>query len=329
MQRTPIGNALPACRRVLALGLTLLLSGCATLMTEKSQTVRVNTVPAGRSIYYQGTRVADGEYVSVRRDYRTPTFGLEPGEKPQTVDMDYSVEPWVIGDAGLAVFFIIPGVIAGGLDIATGAWRKLESTQVIDIETARAEAAEEKEAEESRDADKDSGQSRVKEASPAMKQNVEPAPVEPSKPSRSPSSPESAPRDPAPADDASKQASHMAEDYEPEEGIVSWYDPPRGHKTASGDPFDPDAMTAAHRTLPFGTRVRVTRLDTNYSVVVTINDRGPEVEGRIIDLARRPAETLGLPDVGIAPCRIEVISLPTRQDSGSRDFPNGPAKAAS
>lgn len=300
MPSTRSGYSRVRARRLVSVWLAVSLSGCATLMTEKSQTVRVSTVPSGRSVYYQGSPVRDGDYVKVRRDFRTPRFGLERGEEPAAVDMEYSAEPWIIGDAGLALFFIIPGVIAGGVDVATGAWRKLESTQVIDIETARAAIEEEaKDREETRE---------IKRAPAGMKQQVEagaqdtrrdrdvPEAAEPDASSPTVSSPDPEPRTP--------------EDYAPEEGIVSWYDPEEGYTTASGEPFDPRAMTAAHRTLPFGTRVRVTRLDTNYSVVVTVNDRGPAVEGRIIDLARRPAEKLGLPDVGIAPCRVEVVGLP-------------------
>lgn len=302
-----IGNLLSACRRVLALGLSVLLSGCATLMTEKTQTVRVNTVPAGRAIYYQGAPVADGDSVVVRRDFRPPAFELEPGDNPRTFEMDYSVDPWVIGDAGLAIFFILPGVIAGGLDVATGAWRKLEPAQIIDIDAALAEAEEKDASGEEPRTVHQQDPADLKEASPSMKQRVEPAaerytPSEPSSVSKTKSdAPVQTFPDPAPA---------TPEPYQPEEGIVSWYDHSTGHKTASGEAFDPEGMTAAHRTLPFGTRVRVTRLDTNYSVVVTINDRGPFIEGRIIDLAPRPAEKLGLPAVGIAPCRVEVLSPP-------------------
>ena len=93
-----------------------------------------------------------------------------------------------------------------------------------------------------------------------------------------------------------------------EEGIVSWYGEPQ--LTATGARFNPEAMTAAHKTLPFGTVVRVTRLDNRKSVVVTINDRGPYIRGRIIDVARRPARKLDLIYKGIAPCRVEVIRLP-------------------
>lgn len=94
----------------------------------------------------------------------------------------------------------------------------------------------------------------------------------------------------------------------PQEGVVSWYDECK--RTAMGTSFDPEAMTAAHRTLPFGTKVKVTRLDVGKSVVVTINDRGPFIRGRIIDVARAPARALGLIERGIAPCRVEILNLP-------------------
>ena len=77
--------------------------------------------------------------------------------------------------------------------------------------------------------------------------------------------------------------------------------------TATGEHFDRRAMTAAHNTLPIGTRVRVTRNYTGKSVVVRINDRGPYKPGRIIDLSERAAENLGLTSIGVAPVRLEVL----------------------
>ena len=77
--------------------------------------------------------------------------------------------------------------------------------------------------------------------------------------------------------------------------------------TATGERFDPSGMTAAHRTLPFGTRVRVTRVDTGNSVVVRINDRGPFKPGRVIDLSEGAAENLGITGVGLAEVRLEVL----------------------
>jgi rare lipoprotein A len=101
--------------------------------------------------------------------------------------------------------------------------------------------------------------------------------------------------------------------YEVEEGIVSWYGFDHiGRKTATGAMFNPEALTAAHKSLPFGAIVRVTRLDTGADVLVTIDDRGPYVDGRIIDLAKRPADLLGLRVDGIAPCRVEVLAYPMK-----------------
>jgi rare lipoprotein A len=79
-------------------------------------------------------------------------------------------------------------------------------------------------------------------------------------------------------------------------GMASWY--AEGARTASGVRFNPNAMTAAHRTLPFGTRVLVTARATGRTVTVTINDRGPFVGGRVIDLSREAARQLGLGGVG-------------------------------
>jgi rare lipoprotein A len=88
-------------------------------------------------------------------------------------------------------------------------------------------------------------------------------------------------------------------------GLASYYG--SGEVTATGEKFDPKGMTAAHRTLPFGTRVRVTRVDTGNSVVVRINDRGPFKPGRIIDLSEGAAEDLDMTRVGLAEVRLDVL----------------------
>ena len=91
-------------------------------------------------------------------------------------------------------------------------------------------------------------------------------------------------------------------------GTASWYgDAFAGRPTASGVPFDPGALTAAHRTLPFGTIVKVTRLDTGKSVTVVINDRGPYSGGRVLDLSEAAAQALGMIDDGTAPVKITVV----------------------
>lgn len=94
-----------------------------------------------------------------------------------------------------------------------------------------------------------------------------------------------------------------------EEGLASWYgEPYHGRPTASGPIYDQHALTAAHRTLPFGTRIAVTRLDTGRRVEVVVNDRGPFVAGRIVDVSRAAAERLQLIGPGVARVRIEVLA---------------------
>jgi len=88
-------------------------------------------------------------------------------------------------------------------------------------------------------------------------------------------------------------------------GRASWY--ALTSRTASGERCDPGAMTAAHRTLPFGTRVKVENLKTGKSVVVRINDRGPYVGGRIIDLTKAAAHKLGIVASGTAQVRVTVL----------------------
>jgi rare lipoprotein A len=89
-------------------------------------------------------------------------------------------------------------------------------------------------------------------------------------------------------------------------GQASYYaDSLQGNKTASGEPYDKNAMTAAHRTLEFGTQVKVTYLKTGKSVEVRINDRGPHVPSRIIDLSGAAAEQLGLKNDGVGEVSIE------------------------
>lgn len=92
-------------------------------------------------------------------------------------------------------------------------------------------------------------------------------------------------------------------------GVASYYsDSLQGASTASGEPFGQQALTAAHPDLPFGTRVRVSRADTGQSVEVLINDRGPFVKGRIIDLSKRAAKKLGMLKRGTAPVLVTQIN---------------------
>jgi len=93
-------------------------------------------------------------------------------------------------------------------------------------------------------------------------------------------------------------------------GKASWYGKRyHGRTAASGAPYDMNAMTAAHRSLPFGTRVRVTNLANRRSVVLTINDRGPYAGRRIIDVSRRAAEILDMVRAGVVRVRVHSVAL--------------------
>lgn len=116
-----------------------------------------------------------------------------------------------------------------------------------------------------------------------------------------PSSEQVEPEEPLPAVD---------EGWE-ETGVASWYgDAYHGRATASGESFDMYALTAAHRRLPFGTWVRVENLDNGRETVLRINDRGPFVEGRVLDVSRQGAEELGIVGSGTAEVRVVVVETP-------------------
>ncbi len=91
-------------------------------------------------------------------------------------------------------------------------------------------------------------------------------------------------------------------------GKASWYGAfHHGRPTASGEPFDMNALTAAHRTLPLGTRLRVTNLTNGRSVDVRVNDRGPAIRGRIIDLSRGAAAALDAVAAGVFPVELTLV----------------------
>jgi rare lipoprotein A len=88
-------------------------------------------------------------------------------------------------------------------------------------------------------------------------------------------------------------------------GVASFYKDDQA--TASGERFDPSQLTAAHRTLPFGTRLRVTNVETGRSVTVRVNDRGPYIAGRSVDLSYSAADTIGMVERGVTKVKIEVV----------------------
>jgi len=102
-------------------------------------------------------------------------------------------------------------------------------------------------------------------------------------------------------------------------GLASWYGPPyHNRKASNGEIFDMNAMTAASLTLPLGTIVRVTNVKTGDSALVRINDRGPFVAGRILDLSMAAAKKIDLWRAGVAQVRLEVLKAPSPLDTGGR-----------
>jgi len=109
-----------------------------------------------------------------------------------------------------------------------------------------------------------------------------------------------------------------------EAGKASWYggrgDGFAGRRTANGERYDPAGLTCAHRTLPFGTLVEVENMETGVRTTVRVNDRGPFVKGRVLDVSRKAAGTLGLLDAGVAQVRLRTVDAqgrPTRLDPGA------------
>jgi rare lipoprotein A len=111
--------------------------------------------------------------------------------------------------------------------------------------------------------------------------------------------------------DGSRLAASSQQSQSAVNGWASWYGPGfHGAYSANGEVFNARAMTAAHLTLPFGTQVRVTNLDNGRSVVVRINDRGPYIPGRILDVSEAAAYALGMVNSGVAPIRLEILQAP-------------------
>ncbi|NEO84950.1 MAG: septal ring lytic transglycosylase RlpA family protein [Spirulina sp. SIO3F2] len=118
----------------------------------------------------------------------------------------------------------------------------------------------------------------------------------------------SVPNTPRPRYRATVRPTASTPTWSGQRGQASWYGPGfHGRRTANGERFNQNAMTAAHRTLPFGTRVRVTNLNNGRSAIVRINDRGPFIHGRVIDLSRAGASAIGMLGSGVAPVQVEVI----------------------
>lgn len=122
-------------------------------------------------------------------------------------------------------------------------------------------------------------------------------------------------REPAPQENAGQDAAGQSGTFR-KTGRASWYDF-SGEETASGEIMDEDDMTAAHRSLPFGTKVRVKNLENGEDVTVRINDRGPYAKDRIIDVSEEAAERLDMIEDGVAKVRIKKVAPPTKSATSS------------
>jgi rare lipoprotein A len=146
------------------------------------------------------------------------------------------------------------------------------------------------------------------------------APEHPTTPADNRTAPKPTPSEPA--DSAADEVITLPADAKPlatETGKASWYGAPYHNRRGSnGEVYNMHAMTAAHRTLPLGSIVRVTNLKTNHSALVRITDRGPFVEGRILDLSLAAAKRLDVWQPGIAQVKVEVMKTPAALDAGGR-----------
>jgi rare lipoprotein A len=163
---------------------------------------------------------------------------------------------------------------------------------------------------------------RVAVAPPPALSTPAPVPSAPSSPSSAPvSSPAPSPNLAASIADNQADAAFVASHpvIYSEEGAASWYGPPYDKRRgANGEIFDKDALTAAHRTLPMNSLIRVTNLSTGQSVILRITDRGPFVPDRMLDLSLASAKAIGVWRPGVARVRVEVFAAPSSLDNGGR-----------
>ena len=144
---------------------------------------------------------------------------------------------------------------------------------------------------------------------------VPPAPPVPASPSSTPSAPSTAPAADLESREAHRETELVSREVYRETGTASWYGRElHGRKTASGEIFDMNGISAAHRTLPFGTAIRVTNLENHKVLTVRVNDRGPFARDRVIDLSYGAAKELGFVAQGTV--RVEIETLEPVQDTG-------------
>ncbi len=153
---------------------------------------------------------------------------------------------------------------------------------------------------------------------PPIKVTPTPKPTPAATPTPKPSPSATITPKPSPANDSSTTTPPKETVLFTQTGEASWYGSEGGPLTATGERYNPQGMTAAHRTIAFGSKVRVTNLRSGRSAIVTINDRGPYAGGRIIDLSAAAAEAVGIKSSGVGKVRIEVLSYGSNKRKGRR-----------
>ena len=206
---------------------------------------------------------------------------------------DISLSTWAVA-AGVAVLCVTLALgIADAVRVAEPGARPLPRTSHLPLQPSQHSNAEKKAA---REAAHTEARLTPEPALPLALKPQTPAPTRPA-----PSMPETG----------------AGYELVPETGCASWYDLPT--KTASGETMDGDALTAAHNTLPLGTRVRVANLDNGRAVVVRINDRGPFAKDRIIDLSKAAAKALGMIADGVADVRVTPVEAVAAANAKARE----------
>ncbi|MFH1998186.1 MAG: hypothetical protein ABIK28_00830 [Planctomycetota bacterium] len=124
---------------LLSLSLIFSAPGCATIIRGNQQNVTIVTKPAGQVVEYQGMRLKDGDTFTLQKHYDPARFAVDSNGRQIMVDVQYEADPLVIADAALLLFFIVPGLVALGVDFGTGAWRNYSSPQVVYISVGDSE----------------------------------------------------------------------------------------------------------------------------------------------------------------------------------------------
>lgn len=105
--------------------------GCALIVSQRKQTVRVNTTPPGRTVTIDGTAVKDGQSFTIKKDFKAAEANIGSANRPTNVELKYNPDVWLVGDAALLLFFVLPGLIALGVDFGSGAWRAYQDPQIL------------------------------------------------------------------------------------------------------------------------------------------------------------------------------------------------------